>query len=263
MRHYCTSTDHGYLRRTLALHGSLEAHCQPYHLWVLALEDGVDLRIGMREEPNLTVVPLAEVETAVLRAARPSREWREYVWTLKAEWIMSILQRGVGAVTYIDGDGFFFADPEPLYAEIGDAPLAVTPHRFSPGLEAYRKNGRFNGGFIYASLAGLDCLQEWAAQCLDWCHLAYDGGRFVDQGYLDAWPEKWGAHAVQQKGVNLAPWNHAQYGYELRGGRVWVDGDPLIWFHFHQGVKPAYNLLPFVAEHIYAPYAAALGAVQC
>jgi hypothetical protein len=241
------------------MHGSMECHCQPYHLWVLALNEGTRGVLGGLQLPNVTYVPMAEVETAELRAVRPRRTWPEYVWTVKPEWILSVMQR-VGAVTYVDGDGFFFGSPDPMFGEIGDAPLAVTPHRFPDRLSAYIQNGQFNGGFIYAR--EIDAIKEWAAQCLEWCFLQYDADRFVDQKYLNAWPDKWGAHVVDHPGVNLAPWNQERYEYSMVDGAPAVDGQSIIWYHFHQGLAPAYPLRPFVEHQIYGAYRAAMGAAE-
>jgi hypothetical protein len=38
---------------------------------------------------------------------------------------------------------------------------------------------------------------------------------------------------LEHKGVNLAPWNVSGYSLAERDGRVLVDGDPLVCYHFH------------------------------
>lgn len=255
MNHYCTSVDKGYLSRVEALHRSMEIHCKPYVLWILALTEETRLLLERLAFLNARVVSMATVETEAIRATKSGRRWDEYVWTVKPSWILWLLENEIEAVTYVDGDGFFFNSPDTMFAEIGDAPLAITPHRLQLGYESYLVNGIYNGGFVHAKQSGLPCLHEWAAQCIEWCYLRYEDGHFVDQKYLNEWPEKWGAHSILHKGVNLAPWNQAQYTYTLRNGSPFVGNDPVVWFHFHGGLATAYPLHPFIKEHIYAVYA--------
>ena len=76
---------------------------------------------------------------------------------------------------------------------------------------------------------------------------------------LDDAPERWNAHALQHTGAHLAPWNQDQYGYARRDGQIYVDGQPLLWYHFHKGLRPGYVLHPFVKWFVYETYREALG----
>jgi len=263
MRHYCTCMDEHYLSKVLAMHGSMEEHCLSYQLWVLALTDEMFSIIDRLDLPNVKLVPKSVVESPSLLAVRGERKWNEYAWTCKSSWILWVLQQ-VDSVVYIDSDGFFFTSPEDtLFSSIESdgVLLAITPHRFSPSYERYSVNGKFNAGFIYTKNCGngVACIREWAEQCIEWCFLTHSNGRYGDQKYLDTWVDKWGARAIEHRGVNLAPWNQGkQYRYSIRGEQIYVDNDPLIWYHFHQGLKPAYPLDGFIVQHVYGPYREAL-----
>jgi len=111
------------------------------------------------------------------------------------------------------------------------------------------------------------CLEEWAAQCLEWCYYKSENGKFADQGYLDAWPEKYGAHVIQNPGFGLAPWNQSQYTYVHKSYLVApsiVEGGLelfTIMYHFHEFrragdgfSRTGHTLHPMVATHIYEPY---------
>jgi hypothetical protein len=63
-----------------------------------------------------------------------------------------------------------------------------------------------------------------------------EAGRYADQGYLDSFPTFEGVSVLRPHGLNLAPWNTAGSQLEAREGRLTVDGDPLVFFHFH-GLK--------------------------
>lgn len=262
---YCTYFDTAYLAQGLALHSSMEKHCRPYHLWILALCNRSLKTLVKLNLPNTTIVPMSSFETKVLLAAKATRSRREYYWTCTGSLMLYVLGESIDQLNYIDADCYFFSHPRAMFEEIGDAPLGITPHRFSPSKLHFLSNGIYNVGLVHAKHTprGLSCIQEWAAQCIDWCYYRNEGNKFADQKYLDTWPKKWGAHAIQHKGANLAPWNQAgQYSYTLRGEQVYIDNDPLIWYHFHQGLDPKHHIHPFVREHIYEPYKKALARVR-
>lgn len=267
MRHYCTITDGDYLARFLILHGSMEAHCGPYHLWALAL-DGKSSAV-IKALPNVTVFPLAAVETKALLAAKANRTPLEYIWTAKASFVHHVLLEHpeMSCLTWIDADCMFFSDPEPIFAEIGDAPCAVVPHRFSPRCTPRTTHpGIYNGGFYHVknNEAGLAFVEWWARSCIKWCFWRHEHkhGRdlYVDQKWLDDALQEWRAHALRHKGAHLAPWSQERYAYSLRGGRIYVDEVPLLWFHYHKGLQHGFpGIKPFVQDHIYEPYRIALG----
>lgn len=262
---YCTYFDATYLSKGLALYQSMQAHCQPFHLYVLALCDRTVAELRKRNLENVTIVPLADFETDALRVVRPQRTWTEYIWTMTPHWMLYLFSREpLSSMSYIDADCYFFGDPHCVFDEIGNASLGITPHRFPPRLKHFEANGLFNVGLVYARRDddAMACLREWSSQTLDWCYKRNENGKFADQKYLDAWPERWGAYPIKQNGGNLAPWNQEQYDYGLAGSTILVNGDPLIWYHFHNGLDPHYPIKPFVAEYIYKPYAKALQKIE-
>lgn len=270
MLNYCTYFDKNYLGQGLALYKSLDTHCLPFHLWILALCDDALRCLKRLNLVNVTIISMKEFETPELLRVRPTRTWQEYIWTCTGSLILHVLSHysNVDHINYIDSDCFFFGNSLPVFIEIGDASIGITPHRSSPPWRPWAsKNGIYNVGLVYAkkSREGVACIKHYAKQCIEWCYYRYEDGKFCDQKYLDDWPKHWGAHSIRHKGANLAPWNQAdQYKYSLRGGTIYVDEDPLIWYHFHQGVKPGkpYILDPFVDKYIYGFYRHILAKAQ-
>lgn len=259
---YCVYLDRGYLVRFLALHASMEQHClQPYHLWVLALDQET---LGALQALNLTnvqVVPFDAVETKALRRVKPQRTRVEYIWTCKATWMLWLLEKQrVEKLMYLDTDMMFFSSPSSVFDEIAGHEIAITPHGFPSHLRHFERNGLFNVGVVYVdqSLNALGCIKRWAEQCVAWCYHRHSHGRFAEQRYLDEWPDMWGAYSIQHKGFNLAPWNQGQHTYVMRRGHLYVDTDPLVLYHFHQGLEPKYRLGLFVETYLYEPYRQAL-----
>lgn len=276
MRHFCTYFDHNYLPRGLALYASLREHCPDFTLWVMAMDEGCERTLRDLALPGVSLLTLAELEASdpELAAARQGRSRFEYYFTCTPCLPRHILARQpeVDLITYLDADLMFFSDPEPLFAEMGEAPAAITAHRFPPELEHLETYGRYNVAWVSFRREGLggDCLKTWRDQCVEWCFDRLEGERFADQKYLDAWPERFGAKVLEHPGANLAPWNLARHRLSDDNGRVLVDGRPLVFYHYHglkvlrpwlfdAGVSGWGARLSGVARRrIYAPYLRAL-----
>ena len=175
-----------------------------------------------------------------------SRCWRrsrtasrlEYYFTCTPSLSLYILDRfpQVDVLTYLDADLFFYGNPEPIFAELGDQSVLIVGHRFPPALRSRERFGIYNVGLLSFrnDASGRECLNWWRERCLEWCHDWVEDGRFADQKYLDDWPTRFrGVVVLQHKGAGLAPWNVS--GSELRdeAGTVFVDNQPLIFYHFH------------------------------
>src|SRR5665213_1424460 len=243
MRYYCTYFDHNYLPRGLALYDSLRLHGGIFELWVLCLSEECEQALKKMNLPGVKTISMREFEAgdAPLLAAKQNRSQIEYFFTCTPSLPLFLFKKNpaMDAVTYLDGDLYFFGDAEDVHAEIGGASIAITPHRFPPALRDSERYGIYNVGWITfrRDPNAFPCLEWWRERCLEWCHDREENGRFADQKYLDCWPSKLaGVKVLQHPGVNLAPWNLSGHKLEWGHGRVWADGFPLLVFHFH-GLK--------------------------
>jgi hypothetical protein len=175
---------------------------------------------------------------------------------------------------------YFFGSPARIFQAIDSAvaSVLVTAHHFPKWLERYERHGKFNVGILSFrnDAAGRGCLDDWRARCLEWCHDRLEDGKYADQKYLEAWPARLGRAllVLPHAGVNLAPWNWAAHAIETEGGRVQVDGQPLVLYHFarfrpvrgswwwHSG-QLEYGVMPRrLRRAIYLPYVQALLAAR-
>ena len=193
--------------------------------------------------PNVHLIPLEDFEAGdeKLLRAKENRRLIEYYFTCTPSLPLFILNRHpeVDRITYLDADLFFFSSLIPLYDEIGTHSIAIIEHRFPPHLRHSDIHGIYNVGWLSFKRDehALACLQWWREQCLEWCYDRVEDGRFADQKYLDAWPDRFpGVVVLRHKGANVAPWNVSNYIVREDRGRIWVDEQPLIFFHFH-GLK--------------------------
>ena len=241
--HFCTYFDRNYMAMGLTLYRSLMEHATPFTLWVLCLDDvayDTLVRLGLE---NLRPVSLREFEEGdeALFRAKQDRSSVEYYFTCTPSWSLYLLHRfpAIDLITYLDADLMFYSSPEPIYREFGDNSVLIVGHRFPEHLRHFEMYGIYNVGLLAFrnDRIGMECLQKWREQCLEWCFDRTEDGKFADQKYLDAWPERFpGVAVLQHKGAGLGPWNWMNYRIRDLDGKPTVDGLPLIYYHF-QGLK--------------------------
>jgi hypothetical protein len=240
-RHFCTLFDRNYVFKALALHRSLQRHCSDFHLTAFCFDDEARRVIEALGLPQLSTVGLDELEAfdPDLLSVKHDRSPVEYLWTSTPclPLYMFSARPELDETTYLDADLMFFSSPEPLFAEMGDASVLITPHRFSPELAHHAINGIYNVQFLTfrRDERGLQALNWWHDRCIEWCYYRFEDGKLGDQKYLDDWPERFeGVHVLRHKGGGLAPWNITQHELRETPGGIYVDDDPLIFFHYHR-----------------------------
>jgi hypothetical protein len=273
---FCTYFDHNYLSRTILTIKSLRRFEPNTPIYILALSELCEAILRELALPNVEIIPLAILESAYpeLTAVKPTRTLIEYYFTLSPFLPHFLFSRTTAdRVTYIDGDLYFFTSPRPVLDELGEASVAITPHRFSFDFRNHHVFGRFNVAWLtYRRCAeGLACLDAYKADCTAWCYDRVEDGRFGDQKYLDAWPGRYPSlKIIDHKGFNLANWNIHNYMIRLKNDVVMIDDDPLVFFHFastqmrpdgsaevivsHRGGRSKAVLF----EHVVNPYKSAL-----
>lgn len=262
---YCTYFDSGYLSRGLALIESLRAHGDAAPVWIMALDDAARDYLVDAALPGVHVMSVTDLEKSVLQLAplKSQRSRMEYYFTttpLLVRWVMQQYGSVDTSVIYLDSDLYFFDDPALVLEAMGSGSIGIIEHRYQPRLEKrLAKYGRFNVGWVgfRADARGRACLDWWGESTLEWCRDTPEPGRYADQGYLDAFPTKFdGVEILPSPGFNVAPWNTAGHRIASTGDEVTVDGDPLVFFHFH-GLKRSRNW--WVTSQLV--YGAGMGAV--
>ena len=266
---YCVYFDKGFLLKALAMHASLIRFDPEAKLWILALDEYTEKILKKLKLKGVTVVPLSEFEDKELLTVKDTRSMVEYYWTCSPSWPLYILKRNprLKYITYLDGDLYFFSLAFEGASEIGTGSLLAVEHRFPKGQEVLaRRNGRFNLAFnvFKNDKEGIECLERWRKQCLDWCYWKPEKGKMGDQGYLDEWPWRYKKLVISKNiGLDVAPWNVSQYRVSRSGDNILINNKRLICYHFHQfqilGRKAfnrvlGYTLSKNVVEYIYKPY---------
>lgn len=281
LRNYCTYFDSRYLSKGLATFHSLCQYSDDFLLWVLALDPQCDEELRRIADARLRVVSLAVLEKSCpdLKNCRRTRSLIEFYFTCSPVFIHFVLDKlkAGEAVTKIDADCYFFASPELIHEKEEDCSLAITPHRFASHAKEKEIYGRFNVGWvtIRKNPTGTRCAEVWKKKCLRWCFDKPEKHRFADQKYLDEWPSRYrNVQILDKPGINQAPWNSEGSTFHETGDELLVDGQVLIFFHFHSlrqaGKKKFFaNLTEFMArpnadlvQKVYVPYVNAVMGIQ-
>src|SRR5215211_433260 len=270
-REFCTLFDSNYAFKAIAMHGSLVEHCPDFHLTAFCFDDKAKRLIDKLKLPRMSTVGLAELEAfdAELLSVKHDRSPVEYCWTATPALPLYIFANrpGVQEVTYLDADLLFFADPEPLFAEMGDSSVLITPHRFADEYKQHEASGIYNVQFLVfrRDERGMEALNWWHDRCIEWCYYRLEDGKLGNQKYLDDWPERFeGVHVLEHKGGGLAPWNITGYHVRREDGTVMVDDEQLVFFHYHRvrlaesgrhaWQPPGYVISETNRELVYDPY---------
>ena len=268
----CTLFDHRYLPRGLCMIRSARRHGFGGDIWVLCLNDECELRMRTLALPGIRTISLGQLEDQIprLKVAKNNRNIVEYYFTCMSAlhtWLFET-QPEIGGTMYVDADMQFFDSPESVFDAIGDAPVAVTPHNFLPQNRDKEMFGKFNGGWsaFRRTPEGLSCLKWWLDKSLEWCHDWVEDERYANQKYMNQFPAiAPGTRILSQKGFNCAPWNIGNYKLSEREGRLWVDEEPLVFYHFHslkrRGIffefpdrKYGAQISWFARNRLYRPY---------
>jgi len=279
---FCTYFDTNYLTRGLALEHSLHSHCPQAVLWILCMDSLCYESLLKLNLSNVNLIRREDFERGdeELAGARKDRTPVEYYFTCTPSILLYLFQHHLDMklLTYIDSDFFFFSDPTEILLDVAKYSISITPHRFPTNLRFLERSyGVYNVGWITFARdeEGMSCLKSWRKQCIEWCYDRVEEGRFGDQMYLDDWPSRFSnLKIIHHIGVNLAPYNLANYKITLREGRISVNQSSLICFHFF-GLKSYRGFIFYLPlnryaaqptrtliERIYEPYLQSLNKIQ-
>jgi len=240
---FTTLFDRNYLLRGLTMLDSLLAQSPSANVTVLALDwETSKFLTEARHNSRVNILSLDSLDSESLWAARRSRSYRDFCWTLSSVLCDHLLLEN-DEVIYLDADICFFSNPDELLDHCRSGKVAAVPHGFPQRLRSSEVNGIFNVQWVYfAGDQGKSASQRWAEQCLDRCELAPEEGIVGDQKYLDEWPSLYDSFiSLDHLGAGVAPWNH-EVRDPRRVGDHWIVGanTRLVFFHFH-GLSIANN----------------------
>ena len=237
---FATLFDANYAPRATVFYNSLRAvmkDTEEWCLFILALDEGVVQAFS--QTPHTKVIPLSDLTSYFpeLHAARSNRNYVEFIFTLSPYLPLYILEHysHVDRITTMDADLYFLDSPAAVLSSLGKSGIGITPHHFSESFAYLEKFGKFNVSFqsFPATETGLNCLRQWAADCLNSCQDDKGSEVYADQKYLDKWPAQYPEVTIFPGGiVGLAPWNLSHLAQKI-SPQFTIDGKPIVFYHFH------------------------------
>jgi hypothetical protein len=210
-------------------------------IFVLALDLYTERLLLSFNIHNVRVFSLNEIEDHNVEVARSNRSVVEFYWTLSSvftSYVYDYLSGNFASLTYLDSDIFFYASPQTIFSQLVDgSSCIITPHNFSKRLMDREVNGKFCVQWVtfVNNDVGRQILHDWRRDCLDWCYYRLEDGKMGDQKYLDYWPANYdGVVILKNIGVGVAPWNYEDLYFKKVDGSILVNGQTLIFYHFHQ-----------------------------
>lgn len=244
MLYFTAYLDKNYLSRGLVLYGSLKEKAVQFELHLLCLDEFTleYFKNGSGNYPEIICLKLSDLYEydSELKKCRYNRSKIEFYFTLSPCLPLYLLKKwNLPHICSLDADILFFDSPIPLFNYLNQYSVIITPHKFSDGIRGLEKYGRFNVSFqIFKNdETGVSVLQQWRAQCIDWCGDQYDeiNDRFADQKYLDRWPELFPnkIKVLDDNISGIAPWNLNRYQLEKRENEFYSNNKMIIFYHFH------------------------------
>jgi len=242
-RTFCTLFDKRFLPRGLVLYRSIARCCEEFELFVFCMDATTQATLDALALPGLSTIPLDEIEAfdPALADVKSTRNWFEYYWTMSPIKPLFLFHRipGLEHVITVDPDVELYADPQPLFDDLGDGSIFLTKHRSSlrtvPTTVADARWGVFNIQFeiFRRDDRAIAALQWWRERCLEWCYDRFEHGRYGDQKYVEEFPARFeGVRTTDRPGAGTAPWNSRRHRIELRDKTFVVDESPLLYHHF-------------------------------
>ncbi|MBQ6448728.1 MAG: cell envelope integrity protein TolA [Bacillus sp. (in: Bacteria)] len=230
-----------YLVKGLAMYDSLSKQIENFHLWICTMDQETYDVLSNLNLKNVTLIPVETIETPQLKELKQQRTLQEYCWTIKATLLEHLLSThsDIDHLFYCDSDLYFFSNPLSVTNDFGRYSVYLCRQRGTDLLEHF--HGQYQAGFIGFKNEGNSrkILNWWKKKCLEECSDVYNDERksWGDQLYLDRIPELFENIKVSENpGINAAPWNlilnNAEQEVTMRENNVYIDNNPLMFFHF-------------------------------
>ena len=239
---YCTYFNESYLNRGIVLYRSLRKFVPDSILEVLCIDDNTYDFLVKRASQFPGVIPcrVADFESRHpdLVAVKPTRTFLEYLFTCSSVWTSDVAARNQQAdfITYLDADMMLFSSPAPVLEQMDGKDILICAHNYAnPTTPETYAPGVFNVGWLTfrTSPVGMECLTQWANDCIEWCYDRVEGDKYADQKYLDAWPARYGDKLmIAPRTLDYGPWGIWKNDLSLVDNTPCVQGEPIIAFHY-------------------------------
>lgn len=242
----CTIIYRNYLSHARILANSFHQQVPNGRFYLLVI-DGLPRKA--RLEPNIRVINIDELKIRTFYEMVFKYDVTELSTAVKPTLLMLLLnQFGEKHVAYFDPDILIMRPLNRLSELLQTNDIVLTPHLLTPipldGLKPSEQDimlaGAYNLGFIGISNAPTthEFLDWWAERLSHACRIDHANALFVDQRWIDLVPGYFPRTAIlRDPAYNVAYWNLHERRLSRRGKDFYVNGGPLVFFHF-SGFNP-------------------------
>jgi len=237
----CTIVARNYLGQAAVLAESFLEHHPGGSFTTLVIDAERGLPAGL--DPRVAPVgPEATgLEDAEYARMAASYSVVELATAVKPFLLRTMLAGGMESVTYLDPDIRVYAPLDDIDALAREHGIVLTPHLEHPlpldrtltDIEGVLLDaGIFNLGFVAVGTGATPFLDWWAGRLARDCVIDPEGGKFVDQRWVDLVPGYFDHRILIDPTINVAWWNLAVRDLQATTHGYTVEGRPLRFFHF-------------------------------
>lgn len=231
------------LGQIITLHESIKNN-NPEYKFVACLADEVNGRINVNDFPEIQFISLSDLKLEEQNELSNKYSIFELSCALKSYFSLYILKVfNPEIIIYFDTDIYVFDRLTGIEKYLIENSVIITPHILQPipndGKVPYErdilKSGLYNGGFLALKndTSALKFLQWWQSRLRDQGYNNIPEGMMVDQLWLNLVPLYFeNVHIVNDPEYNVAYWNLHERTLIKKGQNYFVNGSPLIFFHF-------------------------------
>jgi lipopolysaccharide biosynthesis glycosyltransferase len=240
---FFTICSNNYLAQALALGQSLKKY-NPTADFYIFLADKTSKQLELTQWPQFKIVECAKLALGEkLESVARRHDIVEFNTLLKPfcfEYLFK--QTSAKTVVYLDPDTAVFASFDELTKLFREHEILLTPHMLQADLKnssewerLVLKVGIYNLGFL--GLKNTKNTQSllgwWGRRLLKYCSTDFNEGLFVDQIWANHFPVFFPkTHVINDPGYNMGYWNFSERKLEKKKAHYYVNGRPLIFFHF-------------------------------
>jgi hypothetical protein len=243
---YCTITDYFYSPKALVLYESLAAvvGSTDFNFFVLCLDEHAERAVAGLRIDNLQPISASQIPELATVNERPIFEFACAAKPFLLEFLLE--QKRLPKVCYFDSDMWFLSDPSFMFQHLDSYDILLKPSLTEA--DAVRKDwqwaaysakytGYYNGGFVGVNFHALAFVRWWKQMCVKSTSHDFRAFTVGDQRYLDFVPgcfEK--VLLLRHKGCNFKHWMVKNGGVKRTNGKLFVDGEEVVFFHFSQNL---------------------------
>jgi len=239
-KYFCTYFDYNFLPRGLALYHSIKRIYSDFDFYILAFDKQTHEKLNNLNDQNIKVISFEEYDKYFNTSIDRFEDKKQYYFSATPNICLYLLEKRpeIDLLLYLDADVFVFNSLDTLYQEVKEASIAFCSHRFYPLYKFLSKNhGMYNVGvnFFRNDENAKVCLRDWHRDCNSWYKgmPGYKLGYFSDQIFLNDWKNKYNrVKIIENIGIDVAPWNIANYCFSSVNGQFYVNDVPLVIYHF-------------------------------